>query len=52
MTPDPAEVARWVRETRLKQGLPEHVEDEGVLAELAADVVDTLLGDRPGEADR
>jgi hypothetical protein len=52
MTPDPAEVERWVRETRARQGLPEHVEDPAVLAELAAEVVDTLLRDRPGEADR
>jgi hypothetical protein len=37
-----AEVRAWVRETRLRQGLPEHVEDEAVLAELAAAVAETI----------
>ncbi len=52
----PDEVRAWVRETRLRQGLPEHVENEAVLAELAADVADTMAdagrqgGDGRGEA--
>jgi hypothetical protein len=32
-------VAAWVRETRAAQGLPPHLEDPAVLAELAAAVV-------------
>jgi hypothetical protein len=49
VTPDPALVERWVRETRARQGLGPTVEDEGVLAELAADVAAALT--RQGNAD-
>jgi hypothetical protein len=46
MTPaERAEVAVWVRETRLKQGLPPTVENEAVLAELAAAVLETMQND-------
>jgi hypothetical protein len=43
MTPERREqVRQWVRQTRAAQGLPEHLEDPGVLAEFAAAVVDVL----------
>jgi hypothetical protein len=53
MTPERREqVRQWVRETRAAQGLSEHLEDPGVLAEFAAAVLETLPQDRPEEADR
>jgi hypothetical protein len=42
------EVRVWVAETRAKQGLPPTVEDEAVLAELAAAVADTMADAAPG----
>ncbi len=40
MTPDPAEVERWVTTTRARQGLGPTVTDDDVLAELAEAVVE------------
>ena len=37
------EVAAWVRATRARQNLPEHVADPATLAELAAAVAETML---------
>ena len=49
MSPDPAAVERWVTETRARQGLPPHVTNDAVLAELAADVAAALT--RQGGSD-
>ncbi len=37
---DKAKVRAWVKRTRAAQGLPEHLENEALLAELAADVLE------------
>jgi hypothetical protein len=45
----PAEKERvraWVRRTRAAQGLPGHLEDPGLLAELAADVLEQDTDDQ------
>jgi hypothetical protein len=39
-------VEQWVIRTRRAQSLPDHVEDEAVLAELAAALLDDEEGER------
>lgn len=46
MTPEErAKVRAWVKRTRAAQGLPEHLEDLPLLAELAADVLEQDTND-------
>jgi hypothetical protein len=41
-----AKVREWVYRTRTEQGLPPHLEDPALLAELAAEVLETT-DDKP-----
>ncbi len=53
MTPQDRErVREWVRRTRKAQGLSEHLEDPGLLAELAADVLEQDTDDQKARATR